>query len=249
MDPISPELVLVDPELARAERARLTERALLEEFPRAAPPVDIAPIRHVVESAVAAPAEQPKREPGAREAAGWAKEKIGPVSLAAVAAVAGFLLAARLGRDEPTTRKASGATRVGLIATASLAPRSGSATETASLPPPAATDEVARTGVARPAATTRSAKARLEQRILTLIIRAPGNKLPQRLRDRRTGLLKNNVQAVCRRSGSQSFSCVVRPARHDGREGLYVNYRIRRDGSSFFTWSRYRKGGSRARSG
>jgi hypothetical protein len=32
VEPISPELVLVDPELARAERARLVERARLREY-------------------------------------------------------------------------------------------------------------------------------------------------------------------------------------------------------------------------
>ena len=34
LEPISPELVLVDPELARVERARLSERAQLQELMR-----------------------------------------------------------------------------------------------------------------------------------------------------------------------------------------------------------------------
>jgi len=43
-EPVSPELVLVDPELARRERARLEERAYLEET------LNIAAIRRALES-------------------------------------------------------------------------------------------------------------------------------------------------------------------------------------------------------
>jgi hypothetical protein len=87
-----------------------------------------------------------------------------------------------------------------------------------------------------------AASAAAEQRILALVVQSPSGKLPPALVDRRTGLAKNNLQAVCRSEPSRSFLCLVRPARHRPGEGLYVRYRPSRDGRGSFAWYPYRSG-------
>lgn len=82
----------------------------------------------------------------------------------------------------------------------------------------------------------------VERRILALVVQSPAGKLPSALIDRKTGLAKNNLQAVCRLSKASSFLCVIRPAQHRPREGLYVRYRPARTGGGAFTWYRYRSG-------
>jgi hypothetical protein len=82
----------------------------------------------------------------------------------------------------------------------------------------------------------------LERKLLNLIVQAPAGKLPRALINSKTGLAKNNLQAVCRReTGSRSFLCIVQPAQHKPGEGLYVRYRLNRKGTGgTFIWSRYR---------
>jgi hypothetical protein len=85
---------------------------------------------------------------------------------------------------------------------------------------------------------------RLERKLLNLIVRAPAGKLPRKLINSKTGLAKNNLHAVCRRSGgSRSFLCVVQPSHHKPGEGLYVRYRSTRKGAGgTFTSYHYRRG-------
>jgi hypothetical protein len=85
---------------------------------------------------------------------------------------------------------------------------------------------------------------RVERKLLTLIVQAPAGKLPQVLIDAKTGLAKNNLQAVCRRIGrSRSVLCVVQSAHHKSGEGLYVRYRGNRKGTGGrFTSYHYRAG-------
>jgi hypothetical protein len=84
--------------------------------------------------------------------------------------------------------------------------------------------------------------AAAEQRILALVVQSPSGKLPHGLVDRRTGLAKNNLQAVCNSAPPNSFLCLVRPAEHKPGEGLYVLYRPTRDGHGKFDWYPYRSG-------
>jgi hypothetical protein len=81
------------------------------------------------------------------------------------------------------------------------------------------------------------------------ILRHPGGRrLFSRLYDRRTHLLQNSTQAVCRRSRnphqSGRFYCVVRPARHRLREGLHVRYVRYGEVGRYFRikWLVYRRG-------
>src|SRR5437763_11457453 len=73
-EPVSPELVLVDPELARRERARLEEKAYLQNV------LDVAALRRAVESQTL-PAEtvHPRRQ--WRAATTFAKRRLVPAAL------------------------------------------------------------------------------------------------------------------------------------------------------------------------
>jgi hypothetical protein len=90
--------------------------------------------------------------------------------------------------------------------------------------------------------TTLDKQVMVERKLLALIVQAPSRRLPEALIDNRTGLAKNNLQAVCRRASSGGSLCVVRPASHKPGEGLHVLYRVGADGRTSFTWSSYRAG-------
>jgi len=106
---------------------------------------------------------------------------------------------------------------------------------------------VQRTGGSKVAARTdvaaRGARnAKVERRILGLVVESPAGKLPRALIDSKTGLAKNGLQAICRRESGRSFLCLVRPAKHKPGEGLYARYRVNRKGNGgTFSWYRYRK--------
>jgi hypothetical protein len=89
--------------------------------------------------------------------------------------------------------------------------------------------------------TTVDEQGVVERKILALVVQTP-SRLPAALIDKRTGLAKNNLQAVCRPASSGGYLCVVRPASHKPGEGLYVRYRVGADGRTSFTWSSYRPG-------
>jgi len=84
--------------------------------------------------------------------------------------------------------------------------------------------------------------AAIEQRILALVVKSPKGKLPPTLVDQRTGLAKNNLQAVCNSAPSNSLLCLVRPAQHQLGEGMLVRYRPTPDGRGSFVWYPYRSG-------
>jgi len=83
-------------------------------------------------------------------------------------------------------------------------------------------------------------RAMVERRILALVVQSPAGKLPEELVDPRTGLAQNNIQAVCRPTDGASFTCVVRPAGHAQGEGLAVRYVPGRSGKRALVWDVYR---------
>lgn len=88
-------------------------------------------------------------------------------------------------------------------------------------------------------------RGQAERNVLRFLARGWGNHHLPRLVDPRTHLLRNNTQAICRRARGQragSFICVVRPARHRRREGLYVSYRSLAHGRFRVKWLYYRRG-------
>jgi hypothetical protein len=199
-EPISPELVLVDQELARAERSRLCERARVETL------VDIATLHQATRAH--APAETPSDR--TETLLGWTTTQLGRAACLTAVFGSGLLLALHVARGPaPVVKRA--------------APASASAEAT-------------------PAPGPWTLKAMAEQRVISLVLGPARPKLPQHLIDSRTGLVKNNVQAVChRRAGSAVFLCVVHPAMAAPNAGLYVRYLRKRDGREILQWQGYRQ--------
>jgi hypothetical protein len=203
LEPISPELALVDPTLARADLARLVAGA----FPEV--PVGLSKNSAVDHepNELAAPDESERRV-----ATRWRQARVLPALLALSLGTNGYLVAMVVA-DGHTNEAAP----------KPLVVRAAATSETASVP-------------------LLDANAAAEQRILALVVQSPSGKLPRALVDPRTGLAKNNLQAVCRSAPPSSFLCLVRPARHRPNEGLYVLYRPTRDGRGHFAWYPYRSG-------
>lgn len=203
---VSPELALVDAELARAERARLDERAQLEAYKAlalsATPPVD-------------------GLERGTR-ARLW-RPRTGLVALLFAALVAVGLAAAWYAAGDRNTG-ASPPQREQVLAA-----------------PPAGPYPVKPAVIPRPRTSRLPPAWMLERRILALVDEAAPSNLPRPLVNARTRSVRRGLEATCHRAGARSFTCVVAPPRHPRNEGLYVRYRMRKDGSSVFVWLGYRR--------
>jgi hypothetical protein len=239
-EPISPELVLVDSELARAERARMLERERLGAPAAQAmipPPVEPAPVEGPTVRVPQVPSNVRWETPSAAP-----RKRLTPTlltaSLMANAILIAVVIAGARG-DEP-----SPALPVALTTT--TAQRESPAVPT--------TPEAKKQGHTRRPKTQRrnrpgrgsavlhTTSGEVERKILNLVIQSPRGKLPPRLIDPKTGLAKNSLQAVCRLSARRSFLCIVRPARHRPTEGLYVRYRPMSTGRKSLTWYPYRRG-------
>jgi hypothetical protein len=188
MEPISPELALVDPELRRAAIASLDPHAF-----------DFAPaqVRAIPTVAIAPP----------RASRSW------PRRAAQFVLLVGLLVAG--------------------IVVANVAARNG-----------AQGPVLLTSSTFRPAPSQTSAqlhgRASIEQQLLELVIQSPATRLPAALVDSRTGLARNNLQAVCHPAAAAGrYSCIVRPALHRPGEGMVVRY-----GPDGFTWYPYRAGRS-----
>ena len=223
---ISPELVLVDPELRRRVLAELLQNdaldALAARLPRTHADAELLQVPTVGERPV--PAETQDR--GSR----W--PRIFRTS-AVIPGLVGLSIFVALGVSEAR------------VSAPTLGPPPpGPASSTAK--PDAAPTAVSRSsgpakrdvGARRQPSTraSRTANAFVERKVLEQIVQAPSGKLPPALIDSTTGLAKNGLQAVCRRSDA-GYLCVVRPTQHREGEGLQVRYR-----SGVFTWGRYRRG-------
>jgi hypothetical protein len=227
---ISPELVLVDPELRRRVLAELVQNDALDALAARSARLYPPPPRAVAEPVRARPpAQRPMPAAPRRRASRWPKARLASVLPGLV--VLGVFVAlgvseARVseptlgppppGRTSPTAKPDASPT---------AAPRSIT---------PVVGDADAKTP--RRARASRVASAVVERKVLAQIVQAPGGKLPRALIDSTTGLAKNGLQAVCRPSGGD-YLCVVRPTRHREGEGLRVRYR-----GGVFTWYGYRRG-------
>jgi hypothetical protein len=212
-EPVSPELVLVDPELALRERARLEQVARLREV------LDdtAAYVRTQAPSAASAepvPATASSPSPSS-SGAGSARRRLLVTALMCSLFVNGFLLADRLTRESHQ----------------SAAPAVSGARQT--LARPSAT-----VGVAGAVATRRS----VERKLAASLVAKPAGKLPPRFLDPATGLVKNNIHIACRRKrSSSSFVCVVALPSERLTKNIYVRYRARGNGEGSFTWHVGRK--------
>jgi hypothetical protein len=218
-EPVSPELVLVDPELAQRERARLTEHARLAAM------LDLEALRRAVEHDLGQPEETPSVRVR-RDVGGFARRKLLPAALMCSLLVNGFLAAELLVRTD------SSETAVAVPAAA----------RPVSVGPDSRTQS---TGVATPPVRVPTEplpqKALVEQKLVSMIVQAPTRKLPRAFVDPATGLVKNNVRVICRSARARSYLCTVRLPGATARGGLVVRYRHPLAGKAVFTWYGYRR--------
>ena len=93
-----------------------------------------------------------------------------------------------------------------------------------------------------PTSLPRLTRADAERRVLAVLVQSPSGKLPPELVDAETGLAEDNLQAVCRlERPPASFACFVRPA-HGRDVGLSVRYAENRGGKPRFSFGPYRDG-------
>ena len=262
MEPISPELVLVDPELAARVRASPVQRAA--RYPPHATLVrartaELTPRRPVS-------AQRPART---HAPAGHSRafKRLGGSLLGISLMVSGFLVASAVSGNHseqtgvalpeleatpPAPRVVSGGHSVRTFdrqRPASVASkRARPVAKPRRRPDSTAKRRSAAAAKRRKQAVARTAAARqksaaVERKLLSVIVQSPAGKLPPVLINRRTGLAKNNLQAVCTRSNdSRSFLCVVTSALQPAAAPVYAFYRPTKTGRGAFTWYRSRSG-------
>jgi hypothetical protein len=264
LEPVSPELVLVDPELAARVRASPVE----DRAPYA--PYANGVLTHALEltstQAVPAPAgPRATAHPGRSRAF----KRLGGSLLGISLMVSGFVVAYGVSGNEsepsvvaPAEVGATGPEAVGGSQRASARTldrqRRVSVARTTARPRPVAKprrrpDSRAKSNTpaapkrrnraAAGASAVRATSAAVERKLLSVIVQSPAGKLPPALINRRTGLAKNNLQAVCTRSSdSRSFLCVVKSAVQPAAGPVYASYRSTKTGRGGFTWYRSRSG-------
>ena len=235
MEVISPELVLVDPELGRAERARLVERARVAEI------IDAEALRLAVERAIRSEADEGtrlEREGVTTSAPRYGRHALGGLLLLGLL-TSGVILAVFVSGNW-----GRGTSRAAFVTPTSPA-LALSASVLNEVPSGRAVSSGSRLQSRRAAAPDplpplgrAPTKAALERRIFALIVQAPRARLPLDLIDPATGLAKNNLQVVCHRARvPPSFLCAARlPRDRVGR--LLVRYRAARGGGAAFIWVR-----------
>jgi len=237
-EPISPEVVLVDPELRRALLAQAAreaqadlERARLQVVPDVEPPPpeptpEPEPVARPTLVQLAQPPATVSRPaplpPLAPRPPSWPRRYFVPVVLPLSLAANAILIALA-------------------VSDATVSPQPTPAPPALNVTLPGSNGGANKT--APKGAARKPRDAALERKLLNLIVQAPAGKLPRALIDSKTGLAKNGLQAVCRRETGRSFLCVVQPPNHKPGEGLYVRYRLNWKGNGgTFSWYRYRKG-------
>jgi hypothetical protein len=241
--PISPELVLVDPELARIAREALPEappageRLQLVPGPGAPPPVHESPLAAPPPLPLALPSALPPSEvpPPARRVPEWFR-------LLLAAALGGLIVAA----VPPVAHRVGDAlTPPGPVLgepPAQTAPTTtGSPKPTASKPRQAPT-------VGQPQTHARTdpptgAKQRAERLVLRGLARAKKGSVPAGLLDPATGLVKTNVQVSCTPTGTSVsvFECLVRVGGTPPGAGLVVGCRLLPGDRAELSWRGYRR--------
>jgi hypothetical protein len=216
-EPVSPELVLVDSELARRERAKLEERAQLRAIHEA------DDLRRAVERTLDVSTVAEAIPLRSRAAASGRR--------ALAAALFCSLLANGYFVSKLVTRSPS-VSPVAAVVPPSLATTNDQSASVVqnipqALPPP--------TYVSAPQRAA-ARKAAVEQKLVSLILSAPAGKLPKPFLDPTTGLVKNNVQVACRLKAKRTFLCAIRPPASGTRPRLLVRYSVRENGTGVFHW-------------
>jgi hypothetical protein len=224
-EPVSPELVLVDPELARRERAKLEERARLRAIHEA------DDLRRVLERTLDTAEAWDEPAVRQREVVAFARRRLVPAALLCSLLVNGFLAAKLLTRtDEATTSAAA------LLPARAVTSAAGGVTSIDSVK-----RNVAQLTSPETSQRTQIEKASVERKLVSLILAAPAGKLPRPFVDPMTGLIRNNVQVACRPGKKRVFLCLISSPTDRPGGGLVVRYRVAGNGSGVFRWSGYRK--------
>jgi hypothetical protein len=218
--PISPELVLIDPELARRERARLEEKAYLESIRNVA-------IRDAFEQQPTAVEDNAQLGPRWYERTTGFRRRLVPVALLCSLLANGYL-AAHL-----VVHEGDAPARVAVRITAPKAPLSA-------VSPTVSTAQLQLPRGAQTSTPVLSTKSAVERTVVSLILSAPARKLPDAFIDPTTGLVKNNVHVACGGTKVRSFLCTVRLPADSTSKVLYVRYRIAENGRGVFNWNGYR---------
>jgi hypothetical protein len=195
---------------------------------------DMTPLRRALEN-LPPPVEEIARRKPWRDAATFSRRRLVPAVLMCSLLANGFFVA------ELVARKGEEATQVAVrmvtltqtspsVSAPTVPPTSGASTQARKTRPATrvSTKVLASTKVS-------AAKGALERKIVSLILLAPAGKLPRAFIDPTTGLVKNNVQVVCKSRKHRSFLCAVRPPSHASK-ALYVRYRTGKNGRGVFTW-------------
>jgi hypothetical protein len=195
--------------------------------------LDVAPLRRALEN-LPLPVEEVARRRPWRDAATFSRRRLVPAVLMCSLLVNGFLVA------NLVAGKGQGATQVAIrMVTLTQSAASVSAT---TVPPISAVAKEARKARRATVSTNVSAeKGAIERKIVSLILLAPARKLPRDFIDPTTGLVKNNVQVVCKRRKLRSYLCAVRAPLHGTSKVLYVRYRAGKTGDGVFTWYGYKR--------
>ena len=182
-EPVSPELVLIDPELARRERARLEEKAYLRSV------LDVPALRRAVEIQPP-PDEEAVRDPRWLTATTFARRRVVQAALLSSLLVNGFFVADLVAREgDAATQVAvrmvtlteipSTSSAIATVPTGTQGgPSAAEVSTTASSPPVASTGEL-KARHAKAAATLLPAKSVVERKVVLLILAAPARKLPR----------------------------------------------------------------------
>jgi hypothetical protein len=242
-EPVSPELVLIDPELARRERARLEEKAYLRDM------LDVPALRRAVESQPP-PFEEPVRDRPWLSATTFARRRVAQAALLTSLLVNGFFV------SDLVTRGGDPATQVAVrMVTLTEVPSTSSAVSTvaagkkeSSSTPETSTSAgsstvgstAAQKARAKASATHLPAKSIVERKVVSLILAAPARKLPRNFIDASTGLVKNNVQVVCEKRKHAAFLCAIRLPSQRTSKALFVRYSVGKGGRGEFKWYGYR---------
>jgi hypothetical protein len=250
MEPISPELVLVDPELAKRVRALDVD---VDRRARSAVPATSVFTR--ASEADRRPAVRPRAGPDAAEdpRRGRALKRLRRSLLAVGLLVSGFVAASAVSESDrqrpqlalPEAGETAPAVRVSSRGDGTVAKERRASvaktTERARTRRPGSRTRMTASGKRRKHAATAAAErkmsAAVERRLLSLIVQSPAGRLPPELIDTRTGLAKNNLQAVCTRSNdSRSFLCVITSALRPSAGPVYAHYLPTKAGAGRFTW-------------
>jgi hypothetical protein len=246
MEPISPELVLVDPELAARVRALPIDLAAPYAL-RRSDGLTRAAKRTPYQ---ALPALRPARadgRPGRSRVYRRLSRSVVAISLMAAGFVAASAVSGAQGEQPRLAPASVGASVSPPVSAAKTTVRARSPVKPQRRSDSTAKRQRATTPKTRkqpvaPTAGARETSAAVERKLLSVIVQSPAGKLPPALINRATGLAKNNLQAVCTRGeDSRSFLCVVRSALQPAAGTVYALYRSKK-GGGHFTWYRSRSG-------